>query len=170
MAIALLLVLAVTVLSGCGKSENASAPQKTNSIPKAPQSEAAVELSQSQLSAIKIEPVGAYPFPVEKEAVGSVSFDEDPAIVQAESTLLGAAATFDLTSKELARVKGLGETNGIAQKEVEQVTSDHQTAEAALKAARDAVRAFGKTDAEIDETVASGQIESPTATTRWGWA
>jgi cobalt-zinc-cadmium efflux system membrane fusion protein len=181
MAIALTLILAATLVSGCGKSENASAPKESSSTSNAPQSEAAVELSPSQLNAIKIEPVGTHLFPVEKEAVGNVSFDEDPAIVQAESTLLGAAATllgatatFELTSKELARVRSLGETNGIAQKELEQATSDQQTAEAALKAAeaalkaaRDAVRALGKTDAEIDEVIAAGKIESAPTSTRW---
>jgi cobalt-zinc-cadmium efflux system membrane fusion protein len=181
MAIALTLILAATLLSGCGKSENTSAPRESSSTSNAPQSEAAVELSPSQLNAIKIEPVGTYLFPVEKEAVGSVSFDEDPATVQAESTLisaaatrLGATATFELTGKELARVRSLGETNGIAQKELEQATSDQQNAEAALKtagaalkAARDAVRALGETDAEIDEMIAAGKIESTPATTRW---
>jgi cobalt-zinc-cadmium efflux system membrane fusion protein len=161
------LALAVAVLSGCGKSENKNTPPESGSKSDAPQPEATVELSPSQLSAIKIEPVGTYRFPVEKEAVGSVSFDEDPAMVQAESTLLGAATTFELTRKELARVTALGETNGIAQKELEQATADHQTADAALKAARDAVRALGKTDAEIDEMVAAGKIESAPATTRW---
>jgi cobalt-zinc-cadmium efflux system membrane fusion protein len=167
MAIALSLTLAVTVLSGCSKSENGNSPAGSGSKSDAPQSGATVELSQSQLSAIKIEPVGTYLFPVVKEAVGSVSFDEDPALVQAESTLLGAAATFELTGKELARVTALGETNGIAQKELEQATADHQTARAALKAARDAVRALGKTDTEIDELIANGKIEPSPTTTRW---
>lgn len=121
---------------------------------------ATVELSSAQLNEIKIEPVGTYLFPLEKEAVGSVCFDEDPTTVQAESTLIGAAATFDLTRKELARVKALGETNGIAAKELEQATSDAQTAEAALKAARDAVRALGETDDDIDQMIAAGKIES----------
>src|ERR1700739_1089776 len=36
-----------------------------------------VELSASQLQAIKIEPVGTYPFPVENDTVGNIDFDED---------------------------------------------------------------------------------------------
>lgn len=169
MAMALSLVLFAIALPGCGKSENASAPQKSASTAatNAPQSEAAVELSPSQLNAIQIEPVGTYFFPIEREAVGSVSFDEDPAIVQAESTLLGAAATFELTSNELARVKSLGETNGIAQKELDQATSEYQTADAALKAARDALRALGKTDAQLDELIAIGKIASAPLGTQW---
>ncbi|MGD1090015.1 MAG: efflux RND transporter periplasmic adaptor subunit [Verrucomicrobiota bacterium] len=42
-----------------------------------PQSEATVELSPGQLDAIKIEPVGTYSFPVEKEAVGSIAYHEE---------------------------------------------------------------------------------------------
>ncbi len=79
-----------------------------------------------------------------------------PDLIQAESTLIGAAATFDLTNKELARVKSLA---GIAVREIEQTTSDQQTADGALKAARDAVRVFGKTDAEIDQMVAARKID-----------
>ena len=36
-----------------------------------------MDLSPSQLNAIKIEPVGSYLFPVEKEAVGNIDYDED---------------------------------------------------------------------------------------------
>ena len=92
--------------------------------------------------------------------VGSIDFDEDLSVVQAESALIGAAATFEVTSKELARAKALYETNvGVSQKELDQADSDQQTAEGALKAARDAVRVLGKTEAEIDNMIASGKIE-----------
>ena len=84
---------------------------------------------------------------------------DSPDLIQAESTLIGAAATFTLTSRELARVKDLNGTNGVSQRELEQATSDQQTAEGALKAARDAVRVFGKTEAEIDQIVATRKID-----------
>ena len=85
---------------------------------------------------------------------------KSPDLIQAESTLIGAAATFELTTKELARAKDLYTTNvGVPQKELEQAISDQQTAEGALKAARDAVRVFGKTDAEIDQMIASRKID-----------
>jgi hypothetical protein len=48
---------------------------------------------------------------------------------------------------------------GIAQKDLEQAVSDQQSAEGALKAARDAVRVFGKTEAEIDRYVATRKID-----------
>jgi len=85
---------------------------------------------------------------------------KSPDLIQAESTLIGAAATFELTTKELARAKDLYTTNvGVPQKELEQAISDQQTAEGALKAARDAVRVFGKTDADIDRMIASRKID-----------
>jgi cobalt-zinc-cadmium efflux system membrane fusion protein len=83
-----------------------------------------------------------------------------PDLIQAESTLIGAAATYELTTKELARAKDLYTTNvGVPQKELEQAISDEQTADGALKAARDAVRVFGKTEAEIDQMIASRKID-----------
>jgi cobalt-zinc-cadmium efflux system membrane fusion protein len=81
---------------------------------------------------------------------------KSPDLIQAESNLIGAAATLDLTNKELARVQGLG---GVSEREKEQATSDQQTAEGALKAARDAVLVFGKTNAEIDQMIASRKTD-----------
>jgi membrane fusion protein, heavy metal efflux system len=83
-----------------------------------------------------------------------------PDLIQAESNLIAAAATDQLTTKELARAKDLYSANfGVPQKELEQAISDQQTAEGALKAACDAVRVFGKTDGEIDEIIASRKID-----------
>ncbi|HXX17614.1 MAG TPA: efflux RND transporter periplasmic adaptor subunit [Candidatus Eremiobacteraceae bacterium] len=84
---------------------------------------------------------------------------DSPDLIQAESNLIGAAATLDLTTKELQRAKELDGNSGVSQREYEQATSDQQTAEGALKAARDAVRVFGKTDAEIDQIIASRKID-----------
>jgi cobalt-zinc-cadmium efflux system membrane fusion protein len=84
---------------------------------------------------------------------------DSPDLVQAESTLIAAAATYELTSKELARAKDLYGTNGISQRELEQVVSDEQTAQGALRAARDAARVFGKTEAEMDQIVAGRKID-----------
>ena len=176
---------------GRGQTANASTPQESVAKSNADLSEATLDLSSSQLSSIKIEPVGSYMFPVEKEAVGNIDFDEDlsvqvfpayqgtilktfaelgarvqkdqplytiksPDLIQAESNLIGAAATLDLTNKELARVQNLG---GVAEREREQAASDQQTAEGALKAARDAVLVFGKTDTEIDQMIALRKID-----------
>ena len=84
---------------------------------------------------------------------------ESPDLIQAESNLIGTAATLELTNKELARAKDLNQTNGVSARELEQAISDQQTAEGALKAARDGVRVFGKTDAEIDQMINSRKID-----------
>jgi membrane fusion protein, heavy metal efflux system len=191
--IAVAMALALALLeSACGRGEatNTKAAPSMNST-----ADATVDLSPSQLNSIKIEPVGSYAFPVEKEAVGNIDYDEDlsvqvfptyqgtiiktfaelgaevqkdqplytiksPDLIQAESNLIGAAAAYELTTKELARAKDLYTTSvGIPQRELEQAISDQQTAEGALKAARDAVLVFGKTDAEIDQMIASRKID-----------
>jgi cobalt-zinc-cadmium efflux system membrane fusion protein len=187
-AVAIAVVIAVSLAlleSDCSRGEatNAKAAPTT--------SDPTLDLSPSQLNAIKIETVGSYQFPLEKEAVGTISFADDfsvdvfpaytgtiikafvelgarvqkdqplytiksPDLIQAESNLIGAAATFDLTNKELARVDGLP---GVSQREKEQAISDQQTADGALKAARDAVLVFGKTQAEVDQMIASRKID-----------
>src|SRR5271167_425179 len=191
------IVIATGLLeSGCSRGQatsanttpGASATSHTSSV------ETTLDLSPSQLTSIKIEPVGTYLFPVEREAVGNISFADDlsvdvfpayqgtiikafvelgvqvqkgqllytiksPDLIQAESTLIGAAATYELTSKELARAKDLNGSNGVSERELEQATSDEQTAEGALKAARDAVLVFGKTNAEIDQMISSRRID-----------
>jgi cobalt-zinc-cadmium efflux system membrane fusion protein len=174
-----------------GQATNATPPENSAAKSSKAQPAATLDLTPTQLNSIKVEPVSSYLFPVEKEAVGNIDYDEDlsvqvfpayqgtiiatlvqlgaqvrideplytiksPDLIQAESTLIGAAATFELTNRELARVRGLA---GIAEREREQAISDQQTAEGALKAARDAVRVFGKTDAEIDQMIASRRID-----------
>jgi cobalt-zinc-cadmium efflux system membrane fusion protein len=84
---------------------------------------------------------------------------DSPDLVQAESTMIAAAGVAKLTSAALARAKDLYATQGLAQKDMEQAVSDQQTAEAALRAARDAVRIFGKSDAEIDGIISSHKID-----------
>ena len=191
-----LVLIAVPLWTGgCGSAHGDTAADKPPATAAATKdAEPTVELSASQLEAIKVEPVGTYLFPVENDTVGSIDFDEDlsvqvfppyqgtiidafaevgnnvnkgqplysiksPDLIQAESTLIGAAATFDLNGKELARAKTLSGTNGVSVRELEQATSDQQTAEGALKAARDAVLVFGKTDSEIDQMIASRKID-----------
>ena len=193
--VAMIVIAAAVLLSGCDHSASADAPKSKGSAENSSGSSPTVELSASQLNSIRIEPVGSYAFPVEKEAVGNIDYDGDlsvqvfpsyqgtiikmlveigaevqkdqplytiksPDLIQAESNLIGAAATYELTTKELARAKELYTTSvGVPQRELEQAVSDQQTAEGALKAARDAVLVFGKTDAEIDQMIASRKID-----------
>jgi membrane fusion protein, heavy metal efflux system len=92
---------------------------------------------------------------------GDVLFTIDsPDLLQAESTLLAAAGVLELQKRTLARVTGLLKAGGSAQKDVDQSTSDEQTAEGNFKAARNAVRIFGKTDAEIDQIVEMRKVDS----------
>lgn len=147
-----------------------------------------VDLTDAQLTAVKVEPVEARDFPVEKQAVGSIDFNEDlavqvftpypgriialfaevgddvkkgqtlftidsPDLLQAESTLIAAAGVLDFTTRNLARARDLYTTHAVSQHDLEQVVSDEQTAEGNLRAGRDAVRLFGKTDAEIDQII-----------------
>jgi membrane fusion protein, heavy metal efflux system len=154
----------------------------------------AVELSDAQLEMIHIGPVSENTFPLQREAVGSIDFNEDmaaqvfppyqgrivqvrakvgenvtrgqilftiesPDLIQADSTLIAAAGVLDLTTHALARAKQLYEVQGMAEKDLQQATSDQQTAEGALKAARDAVAVFGKTQSEIDRMVKTRTID-----------
>jgi cobalt-zinc-cadmium efflux system membrane fusion protein len=153
-----------------------------------------IELSETQLKSVKVAAVEERDFPIQKESVGSIDFNEElltqvftpyqgriiglfakvgdevqkgqllftidsPDLLQACSTLISAAGVLQLTSRNLARLKMLYETRAISQKELEQAVSDQQTAEGALRAARDAVRIFGKSDAEMDRMIAERHVD-----------
>jgi membrane fusion protein, heavy metal efflux system len=153
-----------------------------------------LNLTDSQLAAVKVEPVEAREFPVEKEAVGSIDFNEDmetqvftpyqgkiialfasigddvkrgqtlftidsPDLLNAESNLIAAAGVMELTTRNLTRLRELYKTLAVSQKDLEQGISDQQTAEGNLRAGRDAVRIFGKSDAEIDKIVADRKAD-----------
>ena len=148
-----------------------------------------VELSDSQLASVKVEPAGERVFAIEKSAVGSIDFNQEmavqvftpyqgrivglfatvgdevkkgqtlftidsPDLLQAESTLIAAAGVLEFTTRNLARLKQLYTTKAISQKDLEQTVSDQQTAEGNVRAGRDAVRLFGKTEAEINSIIA----------------
>src|ERR1700737_188258 len=92
---------------------------------------------------------------------GDILFTIDsPDLLQAESNLLASAGVLELHKRTLARVTMLLKAGGSAQKDVDQSTSDEQTAEGHFKAARNAVRIFGKTDAEIDQIIAQRKVDS----------
>jgi len=155
-----------------------------------------VDLSNSQLQSVKVAPVEERDFPLEKEAVGSIDFNEyrvvqvftpyqgriiaafaevgedvkkgqplftvdSPDLLQAESTLIAAAGVLELDRKNLDRLHDLYTTRAVSQRDVEQATSDEQTAEGNLRAARNAVRIFGKDDADIDRIIAD-RLADPT--------
>ena len=84
---------------------------------------------------------------------------ESPDLIQAESNLISAAAVLDLTTHALERAKQLYQIEGMAEKDLQQAISDQQTAEGSLKAARDAVAVFGKSQPEIDRMVQTRTID-----------
>ena len=81
-------------------------------------------------------------------------------LLQAESTLVQAAGLYELTSKTLARAQKLLPAGGGAQKDLDQAISDQQTADGNLKAARNALYIFGKTDAEIAKIESDRKVDS----------
>jgi len=153
-----------------------------------------LELSESQVKAIAISPVGEQVFPQEQTVLGSVDFNEDtetqvfpnyqgkliqlfartgdlvrkgdvlftldsPDLINAESTFLSADGVNTLTTAALVRAKDLLAHKGIAQKDYDQAVSDQQSAAGALLAARDALRLFGKTPAEIAQLLTSRRAD-----------
>jgi len=147
-----------------------------------------LDLSETQAASLKSEKVVARDFTQEKQAVGSIDFNQNrlvavftpyqgriisaslnvgdpvdkdqvlftidsPDLLAAESALIAASGALVLQSKTLARTKSLIKIGGISQQQVDQTTSDQQSAEGALKAARDAVRIFGKAPEEIDKII-----------------
>jgi cobalt-zinc-cadmium efflux system membrane fusion protein len=92
---------------------------------------------------------------------GDVLFTLDsPDLVAAESSLIAAAGVLQLSTRALERARAMFESQSIAQKDLDQATSDQQTAQANLEAARAAVRIFGKSDAEIERIIASRSTAS----------
>jgi len=92
---------------------------------------------------------------------GDILFTIDsPDLLQAESALLASAGVLELQTRTLARATQLLRAGGSAQKDVDQATSDHQTAEGNFKAAKNAVRIFGKTDAEIEQILAQRKVDA----------
>jgi membrane fusion protein, heavy metal efflux system len=153
-----------------------------------------VELAQSQTESIDVTTVSERTFPLQRDAVGNIDFNEDlstqvftpyqgrivklfvklgdnvsrgqvlftiesPDLIQADSTLIAAAGVLDLTTRALERAQELYKVQGIAEKDLQQASSDQQTAEGALRAARNAVEVFGKSAAEIDRMIRTRTID-----------
>src|SRR5215472_12034448 len=84
---------------------------------------------------------------------------DSPDLLQAASTLITTAGVLELTTRALIRLRDLAKTKAVPQKDLEQAISDQQAAEGANKAARDAVRIFGKTEEQIDRMVAERKVD-----------
>jgi len=84
---------------------------------------------------------------------------ESPDLIQAENTLIAASGTLALTNAALERARGMLAVQANAHKDLEQAQSDQQTAEASYRSAREALRIFGKSAAEIDRIVARRAVD-----------
>ncbi|MDE2356796.1 MAG: efflux RND transporter periplasmic adaptor subunit [Alphaproteobacteria bacterium] len=84
---------------------------------------------------------------------------ESPDLIQAESALIAAAGVRDLTDRALKRTRDLAADRGASQAALDQAVSDQMTAEGAYAAARQAVRVFGKSEAEIDAIIYSRKVD-----------
>ena len=190
------LFLFVTSGTGCNSAGSETPGDSRKDIIRStdPLTAKTVMLEDAQQKSVKVGPVGEHLFAIEREAVGSIAFNDDrsvqvyppnqgkiielfadlgddvakgktlytiesPDLIQAESTLISAAGVLDLATQALERARKLYETQGIAQKDLQQAISDQQTAEGALKAARPALSIFGKTEVEIDQIVAKRRID-----------
>jgi membrane fusion protein, heavy metal efflux system len=85
---------------------------------------------------------------------------ESSDFITAQSNLISAAATLDQTSSALNRAKTLYAVKGIDQNDYETAVAAQASAEGALRAARNAVAIFGKTEPQIDHLIATRQVES----------
>jgi len=118
-----------------------------------------IDFNQNQLTQVftpyQGRIINAYPNVGDKVEKDQVLFTIDsPDLLAAESTLIAAAGVLRLQNVTLARAQKMKSFGGASQQAVDQSTSDQQTAEGALKSARDAVRIFGKTDEDIDAIIA----------------
>jgi len=84
---------------------------------------------------------------------------ESPDLLSAESNLISAAGTLVQTDSALARAKKLYADKAIDQNDYETAVANQQSAEGALRAARDAVALFGRTPLEIDRIVATREVD-----------
>ncbi|HLG45081.1 MAG TPA: efflux RND transporter periplasmic adaptor subunit [Reyranella sp.] len=92
---------------------------------------------------------------------GQVLFTVDsPDLLTAMSNLIQAAGVLVLQNANLKRLTETLRGGGGAQKDVDQARSDQQTAEGNLRAARDTVRIFGKTEEEIDQIIRERKADS----------
>ena len=92
---------------------------------------------------------------------GQVLYSVDSAdLLQAETALVAAAGTYQVTTAALERATALHTTGGFSQKDLDQALADQHTADTALQAARATVRVFGKSEQEIDRVVKTRKADS----------
>ena len=104
--------------------------------------------------------IAAYGQPGDEVARGKVLYTiQSPDLMQAEQALIAAAGVYDLTTRALDRDQKLHASKGIADKDLEQAVSDQMTADGNLRAAKAAVRVFGKSDADIAQMTSARRVD-----------
>lgn len=158
-AVVIVIALCLPALSGCSRHSTVMHAPQAGPPPSLPPD--TVVLSPGQLDAIRTGTASNYAFHIDIDAMGSIGFDEAPAVIETESDLIRAAAAYKLADRELARVRALQARNGgLSQRDMERAISRQQSAEAAFKAAWYAVRIHGKSEAEIARIVATGRLDA----------
>jgi cobalt-zinc-cadmium efflux system membrane fusion protein len=84
---------------------------------------------------------------------------ESPDLMTASSTLITTQATYEANRKALDRARRLAQTQGISTQTVEQAEAAEIASEGALRAARAALRVYGKSDDEIAKMAARHEID-----------
>jgi len=186
---ALALGIAMLAIAACSKR----APDQAAAPPSAADTQN-VRLTAEQSKSITVAAVTDRSFSIDKQAIGSINFDENSSVavstpypgriiktyvdlgdrvvkgqvlftiesadfIQAQSNLISAQATLDQTRSALTRAKKLYASQGIDQNDYEQAVAAEESADGALKAAREALAIFGKTSAEVDEIIATRRVE-----------
>lgn len=82
-----------------------------------------------------------------------------PDLAQAEGALIGAQGTWAQAKAALQRAQGLAQAQANAPRDLEQAVSDEQTAAGNYQAARQALRLYGKSEAEIDGIAAARRVD-----------
>jgi len=82
-----------------------------------------------------------------------------PDLAQAEGALIGAQAAWTQAQATLQRAQGLAQAQANAPRDLEQARAEEQSAAGAYQAARQALRLYGKSEAEIDRIAAARQVK-----------
>jgi len=92
---------------------------------------------------------------------GMPLFDIDsPDLEQAEFTLISAAGSLKLKTVTLTHARKLFETHGLTRSELDQALSNQRAAEVAYTAALETLYAFGKTQAQLEQIIATRKTDS----------
>ena len=85
---------------------------------------------------------------------------QSPDLLAAETALIANASANVLQDKTLRRAQEMIKIGGISQMALDQAVSSQQTAQGSIVTARNTLKTFGKTDAEIDALIAERRADA----------